>query len=276
MAEFYNQLVVKVASNRELFYDFLSDTLPIGFEETDEGFVIRSEDDLDIIAWGIEQFKEALQKALESIIALDMVLSKEKNEDWIKSYQNSIAPIAVDRFYIHPSWDSPKEGMLNIVIDPALAFGTGHHPTTAACIEAVGKYVKSSDLVLDVGCGSGILGICALKVGARVDSCDTDSVSVEDAQKNALLNDVAYENIWQGSVANATRQYDVVLANIVADVLELIAVDLTSLVKTGGFLIISGILDRYKQQVLQAYHTCSVVEAIEQNEWVTIILQKDN
>ena len=276
MQEFYNQLVVKVDSNRELFYDFLSDTLPVGFEEIDEGFVIRSEDDLDIVAWGIEQFKEALQKALRENIALDLTISKEKNEDWIKNYQDSIAPITVDQFYIHPSWSAPKKDLLSIVIDPALAFGTGHHPTTASCIKAVSKYIKPSDLVLDVGCGSGILGICALKLGAKVDSCDTDSVSIENSQKNAILNNVTYNNIWQGSISSAVKQYDVVLANIVADVLELISDDLISLVKPSGLLIISGILDRYKQQVLQAYHVCKVVEIIEQNEWVTIILQKDN
>jgi len=276
MGEFYNQLVVKVASNHELFYDFLSDTLPMGFEETDKGFVIRSEDNLDVIAWGIEQFKEALQKALHSTIILDMIPSKEKNEDWIKKYQDSITPITINQFYIHPSWVMPKEGAINIAIDPALSFGTGHHPTTASCVTAIAKYIKPSNLMLDVGCGSGILGICALKLGAKVDSCDTDKVSVENTHKNAVLNNVTHDNIWHGSVSSAARHYDVVVANIVADVLELIAGDLISSVKTDGILIISGILNKYKQQVLQAYSACKIVEIIEQDEWITIILQKDS
>jgi len=230
MGEFYNQLVVKVASNHELFYDFLSDTLPMGFEETDKGFVIRSEDNLDVIAWGIEQFKEALQKALHSTIILDMIPSKEKNEDWIKKYQDSITPITINL------WNR----------------ASSYH------------------------CGSGILGICALKLGAKVDSCDTDKVSVENTHKNAVLNNVTHDNIWHGSVSSAARHYDVVVANIVADVLELIAGDLISSVKTDGILIISGILNKYKQQVLQAYSACKIVEIIEQDEWITIILQKDS
>jgi len=199
MQEHYYELVVKVSSHLPLFSDFLSDTVAIGFEEVDDGFIIRSEDSLETIEWGIEQFQEALQKALNETIELECTHSKLQNNDWIKEYQNSIQPIAIDKFYIHPTWDEPSSELLNIAIDPALAFGTGHHPTTASALKAISKYVKSEDTLLDVGCGSGILAIAAMKLGAKVDACDTDIVSVENSVVNAELNHEKFNNIWEGS-----------------------------------------------------------------------------
>ena len=153
----YYELVVKVSSHQDLYTDFLIDTLPIGFEEFDGGFVVRSEESLETIVWGLEQFTEALQKALGETIELECTQQKLENSDWVEAYQKSIEPIQIDTFYIHPTWEQPKENLINIALDPALAFGTGHHPTTATSLKAIGKYVKTNDNVLDVGCGSGIL-----------------------------------------------------------------------------------------------------------------------
>lgn len=226
MQEYYFELVVKVSSHHSLFSDFLSDTLPVGFEETDEGFIIRSEDSLDTIVWGLEQFTEALQKALSTTIELECTESKLQNSDWVSNYQKSIEPIAIDKFYIHPTWSEANSDLINIVIDPALAFGTGHHPTTATCLKAISTYVKRDDTLLDVGCGSGILSIAAMKLGAKVDACDTDPISVQNSIENAKLNNIAYTKIWEGSSTLAEGKYHVVVANIVADVLTFIAKDL--------------------------------------------------
>jgi len=273
MQEYYYQLVVKVSSHLPLFSDFLSDTVAVGFEETDDGFVIRSEDSLDTIAWGLEQFSEALQKALNEAIEIECTQTKEKNSDWIAEYQKSIQPLAIDKFYIHPTWDEPREDLINIMIDPALAFGTGHHPTTASSLKAISKYVKSTDKLLDVGCGSGILGIGAMKLGADVDACDTDIVSVENSIVNAGLNNVKFHNIWEGSCSITQEKYDIVVANIVADVLTFIAKELKVALKTNGILILSGILDKYETKVLNFYKDCEVIQRIPQDEWVTLILK---
>ena len=151
MQEYYYELVVKVSSHHSLFSDFLSDTLPVGFEESEDGFIIRSEDELDTIAWGLEQFREALQKALNEDIELECTQNKLKNSDWVEMYQKSIEPLAIEKFYIHPTWDEPNKELINIVIDPALAFGTGHHPTTASSLKAVSRYVTKNSTVKDVG-----------------------------------------------------------------------------------------------------------------------------
>lgn len=275
MQEYFYELVVKVSSHHELFADFLADTLPIGFEETDDGFIIRSEEELDTIKWGIEQFAEALQKALGMPVEVECTQKKLQNSDWVESYKNSIEPLVIDKFYIHPTWSENHPKLINIVIDPALAFGTGHHPTTASSLRAISKYVRKGDRVLDVGCGSGILGIGAMKLGAVVDACDTDSVSVENSIKNAKLNDLEFHSIWEGSASNLDERYNIVVANIVADVLTFIANDLKKALTEDGILILSGILDKYEEKVLSFYKDCIIIERIAQDEWVTLVLKRE-
>lgn len=274
MQEYYCELVIKLSSHHDLFADFLSDTLPVGFEELDGDFIIRSEDELDTIVWGLEQFQEALQKALGEVIELECIQSKKKNSDWVEAYQKSIQPLQIDKFYIHPTWDEPNQELLNIVIDPALAFGTGHHPTTASALKAISKYVKNGDTLLDVGCGSGILAIAAIKLGAKVDACDTDPISVENSKLNAQMNKVEFSNIWEGSSSFSNRKYNIVVANIVADVLTFIAKDLKSALEKDAILILSGILDKYENKVLSFYKDCEIVERIQSDEWITLILKR--
>jgi ribosomal protein L11 methyltransferase len=164
--------------------------------------------------------------------------------------------------------------MKNIAIDPALAFGTGHHPTTATCLKAIAKTVSFDSSVIDVGCGSGILGIAAIKLGGVVDACDTDIVSVENTLENAKLNDVTFNDVWEGSAMLSKKKYDVVIANIVADVLVMIASDLKKILKDDATLILSGILDKYEDKVLKKYSDFTDIERIAQDEWVTLILKK--
>ena len=274
MPEHYYELTVKVSSHHSLFSDFLSDTLPVGFEETEDGFVIRSEDDLETIAWGLEQFREALQKALNVTIELETKQSKLQNSDWVQMYKDSIEPLSIEKFYIHPTWSEDNPDLINIVIDPALAFGTGHHPTTASVLKAISKYVKKGDEVLDVGCGSGILSLAAMKLGATVDACDTDEESIKNSLENAELNSLKFEKIWEGSCTNLDKQYDIVVANIVADVLIFLANDLKKALKDNGILILSGILDKYEDKVLKSYSDCDIVEKIYQDEWVSLLVKK--
>ncbi|MFH0710904.1 MAG: 50S ribosomal protein L11 methyltransferase [Pseudomonadota bacterium] len=274
MQDYYYMLVVKPSAHIELFGDFLVDVIPVGFEEIDEGFIVRSEENLETVSWGIEQFAEALQSALGEVIDLELILTKEKNNDWIAQYQQGITPIEIAPFYIHPTWEAPKEGMLNIVIDPALAFGTGHHPTTASCLRAISSYVNEGDTLMDVGCGSGILAMAALRKGAIVDACDTDPLSVENAIVNAEQNKVSYRRLWEGPVQETDEVYDIIVANIVADVLVFIASDLKKRLRNGGVLILSGIMDKYEDKVLRAYKTYELSERIVENEWVTLVLTK--
>lgn len=274
MQEFYYALTVRPSSHFDLFRDFLDDTVPVGYEELDDAFVIRSEEELETISWGVEQFAEALQKALATPIDVELTLERHQNEDWIRAYQQSIEPVGVGPFYIHPTWFEPKQDAVNIVIDPSLAFGTGHHATTSTCLEAIAKYVTPEASVIDVGCGSGILGIAAAKLGAHVDACDTDGFSIESTQENLQRNETAFDHLWEGSASMAPSLYDVVIANIVADVLVMIASDLKKILKPSGILILSGILDKYEDKVLKKYSDYAHIDRIAQDEWVTLVLRQ--
>lgn len=274
MDKFYYELTVKPDSYYELFLDLVVNLVDEAIEELDETIIIRSEDNLENIEAGVKSFKDELSKAFCTEVVCKITLEQKENQDWIKAYQDSVKAVEVGEFYIHPSWENAKDDKLNILIDPALTFGSGHHETTSTCLEAISKYVKQDDMVADIGCGSGILGIACAKLGASVDICDTDIVAVKDAVKNFETNNVVCTNFWEGSAIKADNQYDVVIANIVADVLIMISRDLKKITKDGGVLILSGIIDKYKDRVKTKFKDCEILQEIQKNEWVTLVIKR--
>mgnify|MGYP005989283013 CR=1 FL=1 len=274
MDKFYYELTIKPNLYYELFLDLASSLTNDALEELNETIIIRSEETLDDVESGILAFAEELSTAFGTEITCETILEKKENQDWISLYQQSVQPIEVGSFYIHPSWNEPILGKNNIVIDPTLAFGSGHHETTNCCLSAIEKYVKTNDSVADIGTGSGILGIAASKLGAKVDICDTDIVAVEDAIKNFESNDVSANSYWEGSANNSKKVYSIVIANIVADVLVMIASDLKKITESKGIIILSGIMEQHKSRVLKKFTDCELVEEIQQNEWVTLIVKK--
>jgi ribosomal protein L11 methyltransferase len=269
----YYEMTVEVPEFKDEIESFLMDRFFNGIEEKENRLILRSEESFDTLVDELKEYVKALEEIFDKKIDLKIKVTQKDNKDWIKTYQESIKPVEIDEFYIHPSWYPPKEGKINIVIDPALAFGSGHHETTRSCVKALKKYVKKGNTLLDVGCGSGILGIVANKLGARVDACDTDPLAVKSTKENFELNHAKYNKIWEGSANKSTEKYDVVVANIIADVLVFIAPELKDRVK--DVLILSGIIDKYKDKVLQKYKEFDLIEEIKDNEWVTLILRKD-
>lgn len=261
----YNELTITLDDAYvDLIGDFISSLSDDGVEFGKGKIIIRSENDLTSVKDALVAFDD---------IKMDFSLNVKKNKDWIKTYQDSIQPIEAGKFYIFPSWYKPKEGLINIKIDPALAFGSGHHATTFSCLEAISEYVKSEDRVLDVGCGSGILGLAVRKLGADIELCDTDPVSVESTEKNFELNNASYGKLWEGSVNKAEGAYDVVIANIIADVLKFIARDLKTATKEDGYLVLSGILDKKEASVTKTFEAFTLVERKLKDEWVTLVYQ---
>ena len=276
MDKYYYELTIKPNLYYELFLDLASSLTNDALEELDETIIIRSETTLDDVESGVLAFADELSNAFDTEIICETHLDKKENQDWIKLYQESVEPIKVGNFYIHPSWNEPMSDMINILIDPTLAFGSGHHETTNTCLIALEKYVKKDDTVVDIGTGSGILGIAASKLGACVDICDTDMIAVNDALKNFESNSAQINNYWEGSANNTKITYNIVIANIVADVLVMISKDLKAICVNDGIMILSGIMEQHKQKVLNKFKDCEIIEEIQQNEWVTLIVKKGN
>ncbi len=259
----------------EEFVDFIADFVANiggdGLEFGDDHIIIRSENDLTYI----QEAVNSLVGTLGGTIEIAYKMEEKENQDWVNSYQNSVQPIEVGTFYIYPSWNEAKEGKINIKIDPTLAFGSGHHGTTFACLEAIEAHVQKGQRVLDVGCGSGILGLAARKLGAKVDLCDTDPISVDSCEQNFALNGEEYEELWEGSANRAKGEYDVVIANIIVDVLKFIVHELTEATRKEGILILSGILDKKESQVTEVYANLTLIERKQKDEWVTLVYKKN-
>lgn len=274
MNEYYYELQITPNKYYELYLDLIMSLTEDAIEELDGTIIIRSEDGLDEVRIGIDYFTAELQSSLDNEILCKVVSEKIENQDWIQKYKDSIEPVVCGKFYIHPSWHEPKNDKLNILIDPALAFGSGHHETTSSCLDAISSYVKSGDTLIDVGTGSGILAIGASKLGAICDICDTDPQATENAVANAISNNVSLNNVWTGSVGSSEEKYDFVVANIVADVLIIINKDLNKVLKDSGILIISGILENYEDKVLKKFEKFEILERIAKNEWRTFVLKR--
>jgi len=268
----YHELTVKLNDDLvEFIADFVANIAGDGVELSKGAIIVRSESDLTYVKDALVSLAGTLGEPLQ----MEFKLEEKENQDWIKNYQESVQPIEAGKFYIYPSWYEPKENLINIKIDPALAFGSGHHATTYSCLEAISRYVQPEMKVIDVGCGSGILGLAATKLGAHVDLCDTDPLSVKSCQENFALNNETYTKLWEGSIDQANGHYDIVIANIIADVLRFIAPDLKSSLKNEGYLVLSGILDKKEALVKESFEDLKLTERILKDEWVTLIYTKD-
>ena len=201
-------------------------------------------------------------------------INEKKNEDWIESYKKSVEPVQIGNYYVYAPWHEPKEGVRSFCIEPSLAFGTGHHPTTKNAMLFVQKYVKSGDRLLDVGCGSGILALTAADMGATVDICDSDGDALEVAKSVFKVNSLAINRGWTGSADEANFEYDIVLANIITDVLVAISKDLKKALKTGGKLILSGILEEHEEKLKRFYANLKEIDRVCEAEWVTLVYEK--
>jgi len=276
--KYYELTITLDDSFVEVIADYILNIYDEGVELGEGQIIVRSESDLTFVKDALV----SLSKSLETPIAMSYILEEKENVDWIKTYQDSIQPIEAGKFYIFPSWYEPKEELINIKIDPALAFGSGHHATTFSCLEAISSYVKADDKIIDVGCGSGILGLACKKLGANVELCDTDPLSVKSCKENFELNEEQYDKLWEGSINiavgtsdKAQNTYDIVIANIIADVLRFIAKDLKAACKEDGLLILSGILDKKEELVKESFKDLKLEKRTLKDEWVTLVYKKE-
>lgn len=242
-----------------------------------------------------EQIEETRQKVAEGLWYLGRIQPLPEpayrpiqDEDWMAAWKQHYRPIPVGkRLLILPAWFEPKPGEQRIAvkIDPSMAFGTGTHPTTQLCMEMLEDTVVAGQPVIDVGCGSGILSIGALKLGAsHALGIDIDNAAVISSRENAAANGVldrleagigSVSEVLRGSFS--LRQAPLVLANILAPIIiRLFEGGLAGLVAPGGALVLSGILEEQADGVIQAAqaHGLQFIEMRKITDWVVILMRK--
>ncbi len=249
---------------------------------------------------GNDDAEEILSKVREGLLELSayvdigagtITASETEDKDWINNWKQYFKPFTVDDILIKPTWEelpSEHKDKLLIQIDPGTAFGTGKHETTQLCIRQLKKYVKPGDQVLDLGTGSGILGITAIKLGAgRVFGTDLDENAITAVLENVEVNGILPERfeVRQGNIIDDRKIqdaagygcYDIAVANILADVILLLQGEVPVHLKPGGVFISSGIIDKKEKAVTDAIlanDAFELLETVRQGEWVSITARK--
>ena len=272
-----------------MFIDILPELPP------DEGVAKVSfyvDDDRDI-----EELMKQVEEGLDELAVFTdlgqraIAASETEDKDWINNWKQYFKPFTVDDILIKPTWETiPEEhkDKLLVQIDPGTAFGTGMHETTQLCIRQLKKAVDSGTKLLDVGTGSGILGITALKLGAKeVWGTDLDENAITAVGENLEANGISGErfHVLQGNILNDPSVqewagfgcYDVAVANILADVIIMLVDEIPVHLKQGGLFITSGIINMKEQAVLDAFAknpAFEVLEVTRQGEWVSVTARK--
>ena len=268
----------------ELYWDYIDEKLLENDTEETKIMAYFSEEETNLpekIAVIREKIRNLTEFGL-SIGSGTVELSNVNQEDWESAWKQYFKPVHVtDRIVVKPEWEeySPQEGEIVIEIDPGMAFGTGTHETTSMCINQIEKNLKSGDTVIDIGCGSGILSMAAVLLGAeKATGVDLDPVAVRVALENVELNNLQDKiEILHGNLTDVIREKaDIVVANIMADIILILLEDVREFIKDDGLFISSGIIQE-KRAAVEARlleKNFSIVEVETKGEWCAITAQK--
>ena len=227
---------------------------------------------------------EAQIKEFSTNNNIDIQISKNKeieDMDWANEWKKYYEPFYIGNILIKPSWIDIDESDHTVVeINPGMAFGTGLHETTNLCIEQLQELNLIDKIVLDIGCGSGILSVVSSKLGAKeVFATDIDPLAIEATLENANLNKISNINAVKGSLLDKVdKKYDVVIANILLNVLDILIPDLPKALKKDGVFICSGLINSQKDNIVNTLekNNLEIVEISEKGEWISIISRFKN
>lgn len=252
-----------------------------------DGIIIKGYlEETENIGETIENIKTRLKEISSFGIENDFAeisTSEIEDEDWSKEWKKFYKPQKIgEKVVIKPSWEeyTPKSKEVVVEIDPGMSFGTGTHETTILCVKQLEKYVKKDSFVIDVGSGTGILAIVAAKLGAqKIVAVDLDEECVESTKQNALMNKVRGKiEVVHGNLLDLVddMQADVIVANIFADIIAILAPDVRPLLEDGGIFIASGIIQEKEEFVKKHLKEggLKIIDTIKMGEWVCIVSQK--
>ena len=216
-------------------------------------------------------------KALTDAGSLRIQVGTVEGDAWVEKFKETFKPIETDKIVICPEWQSVQTNKLTLLLDTGVAFGTGQHETTSMCLQFAEQLDLNGKRVLDVGCGSGILGLSALLLGADyAELVDIDKQATDVALHNAQINGLTKKcSIKTGNLTEQTSgKFDVVFANLTADILALLHDDVSKVIHKNTVVVLSGILDIKLQQVADLYSDLfGVLETKSQGEWRALLLK---
>ena len=247
-------------------------------------YLERNEAALDVIA-RVRMAMSDLKKARPECGPLLLTIDNVADADWENNWKKFYKPMEIgERLLVVPQWEEARDdGRVKLVLNPGLTFGTGSHATTRLCLQALDKYIRGGEKILDLGCGSGILSIAALVLGAKeAFACDIDEKCVDVAYENAALNGVRkdrYTVRWGDVLTDKALQaefgggYDMVVANIVADVIMGLSDKVRPFLKEGGLFLCSGIIDDRAEEVFAKLRAdgWTVIEQHESEGWYSFL-----
>lgn len=288
-AEIQDKQPLSEQDKKQMFVDILPD-MPEDDGVAYLNFYLDEDEDVNAMLEKVKAELEELRMFVD--IGSGMItLSQTEDKDWINNWKQYFKQFYVDDILIIPSWEEVKEedkDRMIIHIDPGTAFGTGMHETTQLCIRQLKKYVTSETELLDVGTGSGILSIVALKLGAKhAVGTDLDPCAVPAVEENKEANEIPVEafDMMIGNIIDdkevqdkvGYEKYDIVVANILADVLVPLTPVILNQMKKGGIYITSGIIDDKEETVVNAVKATGleVLEVTHQGEWVSVTARKN-
>lgn len=288
-AEIQDKQPLSEQDKKQMFVDILPD-MPEDDGVAYLNFYLDEDEDVNAMLEKVKAELEELRMFVD--IGSGMItLSQTEDKDWINNWKQYFKQFYVDDILIIPSWEEVKEedkDRMIIHIDPGTAFGTGMHETTQLCIRQLKKYVTSETELLDVGTGSGILSIVALKLGAKhAVGTDLDPCAVPAVEENKEANEIPVEDfdMMIGNIIDdkevqdkvGYEKYDIVVANILADVLVPLTPVILNQMKKGGIYITSGIIDDKEETVVNAVKAAGleVLEVTHQGEWVSVTARKN-
>lgn len=268
--------VIALQRDKAMYWDYIDENLTVAGDVLVKAFIALEE--TDKIVPQIRADIEETAKNGEGFInfgTLETTRRVVEGDDWLEIWRKHFRPIHIgESVVIVPEWIDyeQKAGEVTVKLDSNMAFGTGEHETTSMCIELLQKYITPDSVCIDVGCGSGILGISAVKLGAKFAYLtDIDAVAVESANHNCKLNGVSGQvTVSRANLLDDSNlKGDIMLANITADILENLAPSIPKNLKAGGKLILSGIIDCKLNRVIEVYSTegLTLLEKVKKGEW---------